>query len=225
VPRTYVSIDGGYRIGSQAFTRSSEAFESTFAEAGTIEADYGKGAGFAFDLMGAYRVTRHLGFGVGVSSYTRPDTVKVSATIPHPLYFNRPREATFEDDTLNGKEIGVHVSLLWSTPINRSTDITLFGGPSFFSYRQDVVVDVKLASQYPYDEASIVSTTSEEQKGSAVGFHAGLDVTRFFNPNIGLGVSARFSRAELTFDDDDETASVSGFAGGAQVSIGLRFKF
>lgn len=224
VPRTFVTIDGGYRTGGTAFTRTVTAFATRFAEPGTIDADYGKGSGFVFDATGGYRFTSHVGFALGLSSYARNDTVAISARVPHPLYFNQFREATFDDSTPKGRETAFHASLTLTTVVAKSTDLTFFAGPSVFNLSQDVVTDLTLADAYPYDQTSIVGTVLERKKGTPFGFHVGVDLTRYINPNTGFGVSARFSRAALSFKDDDG-ATNSGHAGGPQISAGLRFKF
>ena len=64
-----------------------------FGENASMGADYpapGKATGFPIDVAGGWMFTRLLGVGAAVSRTTYEHSVGLSATIPHPFYFNRP---------------------------------------------------------------------------------------------------------------------------------------
>lgn len=225
VHRSFLDLNLTYRLDNDALISTIPAFAARYAEAGSISADYGTGRGLQFDIMGGHRFARQIGVGVGVSFYLRPDPVVVEARVPHPFYFNAPRPVSFEDDAVKGREVGVHIPVLWMPQWTGRMALRIFGGPSFFRATQDVITDVTVSESYPFDTAAITDTVSDRRQAIAAGFHAGADVSYFFNSIAGVGIGGRYSRATLTFDEDDDELSLSGRAGGGQVSAGLRFKF
>jgi len=198
---------------------------SMLVEPGSIDADYGKGKGLQFDVLGGSHVTRQFAIGVDVSVYVRPDGPTVTAHVPHPFYFSQLREASFTDNDLKGSEVAIHVPVMWMPPSQGPLSFAIFAGPSFFHLTQDLVTDLELSQQYPYDTVTITDTVSKKLHGNAFGFHAGADVSYFFTPSVGVGVTGRFSRATIKFKDDFPEVETTGHAGSGTISAGLRFRF
>jgi hypothetical protein len=223
---SFLHLNAGYRVGGDDFIRNADAFTERYAETGSIDTNYGNGKGLQFDILGGSRVGRQFGVGVDVSLYFRPDGPSVTGHVPHPFYLNQLRDASFEDEDLTGSEIGIHVPFMWMPPPSTGKlSVSLFAGPSFFRLTQDVVTDLKVDEQYPYDTVTITDTVSERLHGNAFGFHVGGDVSYFFSPGLGAGVTGRFSRAAIKFSDDFDNVTTSGHAGGGAISGGLRFRF
>ena len=71
---------------------------------------------------------------------------------------------------------------------------------------------------------SLAAGTTTDIEESAVGVHVGADATWYFTSRLGAGVLARFATGT-------KSVSVNGGdsfdlkAGGAQIGVGLRFKF
>ena len=105
-----------------------------------------------------------------------------------------------------------------------NTRLMIYGGPSLFKVTQDVVTGVAVTSAYPFDEVTVTRAITEEHEGLSVGFHLGADITHFFTPSVGVGVTARYSHGTLEFDDDS-VAEMTGAAGAAHIGGGLRFRF
>jgi hypothetical protein len=227
LPKKYpaiFTIDAVYRIGRDDLTRSFTAFTDVFAEAGSIATNYGRSTGLALDLMFGQPIWGPLGVGVGADYYPRKQKATVEARIPHPFFFSHLRPATFDTPSLKGHEAAVHIPVMWMPPSFGPVKVLVFGGPSVFRVSQTVVTDLDLDEQYPYDTVTIAGVVTEERKGLLVGYHAGADVGYFFNRSIGIGGSALYSRATMTFDKDAE-ATTTGFAGAVQAVAGLRFRF
>ena len=99
----------------------------------------------------------------------------------------------------------------------------MFGGPSFFSVKQDIVNDFEISETYPYDTATFTRAIAASQSESAVGVNVGGDVAYFFTPNVGVGGTAQSSGATVEMTVPSGTADVK--AGGLQVGGGLRLRF
>lgn len=223
-PERFLNVDVGYRIGGGDLVRTASAFADDYAETGSITTNYGNGSGVELDVMGGARVHAQLGIAGGFSYYARPQDAVVDAQVPHPFYFHQLRNASFDDATLKGREIGVHISLLWMPQWNRRQAFVLYGGPSFFHVSHGAVAHLDLKQQYPFDEVTITGTTSDTRSSNAVGFHVGADFSHFFTSWVGVGVGARYSRAAIDVDESADD-STTGVAGRPKVSGGLRFRF
>ena len=219
----FFNIDGGYRLGADDLTRTFKAFSDVLAEEGTIASNYGDNAGWSLEVMIGHAVWRSLGVGVGGSYYLRKRSVAVDARVPHPFFFNQLRTATFDTEPLKAHEAAVHIPVVWM-PAFGDFRVLVFAGPSFFRLSQTVVTKVTLNEQYPYDTVGISGVTTEERKGSILGYHAGGDISYFFGPSVGVGGGVRYTRATIEFDSDENVTTV-GIAGALEAVAGLRFRF
>jgi outer membrane protein with beta-barrel domain len=216
----FVSINGLYQAGSNDFEDSATIREN--AENGRLETDYSVGTGPAFDLSVGVVIWRNLAIGVGVTRFSTSTTTALSASVPHPFFFNQPRavEGEFSGDRT---EVAVHVQVRAVFPVNDRVQVTVFGGPSFFQVDQSIVSDFDYAESYPYDTATFSRAIAEEQSESKVGVNVGGDVSYFFSRQIGVGVTAQYSGATVEMPVPSGTADVK--AGGGQIGGGLRLRF
>ncbi len=221
-PRAFVVVNGLYQISKTDFdaTRTIRAN----AEDGRVDTTYALKSGPAFDVAGGGRIWRQLSVGVGVTRFSRSTAAEVTATIPHPFFFSRPRTVTGEADDFAREELAVHVQARLAVPISRRMQAMVFGGPSFFQVTQDLATDVHYTESYPYDTASFAGVDSTSVKKSGTGFNVGADVAYYFLNNVGVGGTVQFSRAtiDLPLVGGDD---VSVKAGGTQVGAGLRLRF
>lgn len=220
----FLNIGAGYQLGNTDLTRHLVAFKDTYAEEGSIDADYGKSSGFLFDVIGGARVVGHVSVGFGISYARHDEAATVDAHVPHPFLFQTLRDATFTTASLSAQELVLHIPILWTQSFRSATRITIFGGPSIFHVTQDFVTNVTLNEVYPYDSVTITDTSQSEFSDNAFGFHVGAGVTQFFGPTVGAGVDVRYSRASLDFAGD-ANATTTARAGGLQVTGGVRFRF
>jgi hypothetical protein len=220
--RIFIAVDGTYQVGSKGFS-DSESFPSN-AETATYSGTYDVKPGPAFNIAGSGLVTRRFGVGVGVSRYSRTTPIAVTASIPHPFFFNRARSLT---DTVNGtrEELAVHVQARAMLPMqSQRMQVAVYAGPSFFSVKQDVLTRVGFAEAYPYDSITSAPGQMSNVSKSKVGFNAGADVAYFFTRQVGVGGTAQYAGTTIQLPSaggDDVDAKVGGF----QVGGGLRLRF
>ena len=98
------------------------------------------------------------------------------------------------------------------------------GGPTFFNLKQDFVSGVTVNETYPFDTATFASATTKRLSKTAVGFNAGVDISRALTSQLAIGGLIRYSRADVKFDDPD-IGQQTVKAGGVEVTGGVRFRF
>ena len=105
-------------------------------------------------------------------------------------------------------------------------EISVSGGPSFFSVDQDLVEDITIDQTYPYDTATFASAVSTRHSTSGLGFNVGADVAYFFSRHIGVGGVVRFNQGTVEIDKEPLTEQPAEWkAGHTIIGGGLRLRF
>ena len=233
--RTFVSINGGLQALTGNFSQdvvfgpSGNVYREVLSgaaarEQARFESSYRFRAGVLFDVSGGVHVGRHLGFGIGVSRFGRSDPVPVSAQAPHPLHFNRHRSIAGMSSPLARSETAIHLQARVMAPATDSVTVTVFGGPTVFNVKQQLVADVRFSHEYPYDAVRFSGAVHTREAGSSAGFNLGADVAYYLHSNVGLGLLVRYSRAALELHSADD-AALDVRAGGLHAAGGLRLRF
>jgi hypothetical protein len=221
-PRGFIGAAVGAQATGSDFATSTDF--SLYGEPTLFDASYDLPPAFSFEIAGGARVWRNLGVAVAVSRHEQSGDAAISASLPHPFFFNRPRALDATRPDLSRSEPAVHVGVLWLKPLTRRLLLSLSGGPSFISYKQDIVTSLVLTETYPYDAVELSSGITAQRDSVAIGAHASGDVYYRLTRRVAVGVGARFSRAT----DDVESApgqSVSIETGGLQIGGGVRWLF
>ena len=235
----FINANGGYQVTKTAFTDTVDF--TLYAEAGDFIADYQVAAAPLFDVSGGVMLGRYGAVGVGVSRFRTQDDAAVTARLPHPLFFDsdpacrtRPsgvctRTVSGTASSLTREEIAVDVQATLILPIARHFDLSLFGGPTFFTVEQDLVTSVSNTETFPFDTTTFDAATAERQSQSGIGFNVGVDFAYFLQAagsgtRVGLGTLVRFSRGSIDFTSADG-GTVQVDAGGVHVAAGLRLRF
>jgi hypothetical protein len=220
--RVFVSGDGGAQTTSSGFTAQSSF--TLYAENATFTSTTPSDHGAVAALRGGYRIWRSLIVGVGVTGFWSKRPVDVTASLPHPFYFARPRSVDGSASGLARDEMMAALECSWLVPFTSSVDMQLFAGPAYFRVRADLPTRVQFAESYPYDAANFTSIETSTVSDSAAGFTVGADVTWMFSRAFGVGGHARFSRATATLTPP-AGQSMSMTLGGFQAGGGLRIRF
>ena len=221
-PRGFVSVNVGGLLTANDFT-SSGSFP-VYQEQATFQTAYKVPSVLAYDIGGGVALWRSLGVAIAFTSDQPKGDASLTGSVPHPFFLNKPRAVSGTVPGLKHTDTAVHVNVAWIAPLSPKLLLVAFGGPSFFTVKQDVVTQFAFIDAYPYDEASFSSATVSKVSESAVGFNAGVDVTYRFTRNFGVGGVIRFTRASLTFSAAN-VSNVSVDAGGAIASGGVRWVF
>ena len=219
--RGFISAGGAYQVTTYDFSDSKTFTEN--AEEARFSTNYIVKKGPAFDISGG-PVWRALALGVGVTRFSRSTPSTFSGSSPHPFFFSRPRAFNGSIDSLKREELAVHVLVGGVFPAGDRVQVMVFGGPSFFQVKQDVVTGYTLNEAYPYDQATFKNAVTTSAKDSKIGFNAGGDVAVFFSRQVGVGLSAKFAQANVDLPSaSGSTTEVK--VGGFQTGGGLRVRF
>jgi hypothetical protein len=221
--RVQISVNGGVQLSSGTFDTSTA--QPVYLENAVIGTTYQIRRGIAIDGGIGIRIAGDFGVGVTVSSVMAKKDADVSATVPHPFFFNRPRTVSGTASGQRRDELATHVQAIYTLHPNGKVDVALAAGPSFFQVHQDVVTGITFSDTYPYDTATFTSASSQRVSANGTGFNAGVDVGWRLSQHAGIGGGARFSRAKVSLAMPNSTTTVSVDAGGVQLAGGLRLYF
>lgn len=219
----FVSLNAMYQTETRDFQDSVTI--TRFVEQGEVDTSYHIKSGLAWDISGGQVAWKNIGAAFGVSWFARTGEADVTAHIPHPFFFDQPREINGEATGLKHREVAVHFDALVMVPASKRVRLMVFGGPTYFHLKQGVVSDVTYTEAYPYDTAEFTGVTVTEQTESGIGFNVGADVAVLFSPRVGVGGLVRYSQGTIDFLGTDGATTLSVDVGGLQVGGGLRLFF
>ena len=218
----FLDVNGTYQSNTTDFQQQG-SFALNAEQAG-FQTSYTVDRGPSFDIGGGGLITDHLGVGAAVTRFSRSTPSTLVGSVPHPFFFNQPRQVSGVIPGLKREELALHAQVRAVLPVNRHFRVMAFGGPSLFRVTQDVVTDFTVAESYPYDQAAFRSADTTRAKKTRLGFNAGGDASFFFTRRVGVGFTVMFTRAELSLPAaNDNTVDVT--AGGLQTGAGLRLRF
>jgi hypothetical protein len=195
-----LSINRVYNVTSNDFGETVLFRES--AEQGQFETAYSVKSVKGFSAGAGAMLSPTFGIGGSLERSTASTPVAFTGAIPHPLFFERPRNISADISGLKREELALHAELRAVWPVHPRVQLAVVGGPSLFRVSQRIVSDFTYTQSYPYDEAQFA--TSETV--------------------MGIGVKVSMSRTTLDLPiDDDREAEVE--AGGLITGIGLRLRF
>jgi hypothetical protein len=207
-------------VGAQPAIRSI-ASSSSFQlhdETATVTTSQGIGNGAIFDINGGYRVWQNLAIGIGYSTlFSNPYDNTLVASIPDPLFFNRPKTVTVVTTGLEHSEKTVYLQAVWIVPVTDKIDVALSAGPSFIRVRQELVLPSSVT--IPVGTQNVNVATSVEER-TAKGVNLGFDGTYLFTKRVGAGIFARYSGGSVDIPGA-EGLKVGGF----QTGLGIRVRF
>jgi hypothetical protein len=225
----YISVNGGGQVGSDTIATSSTF--TLYDENATVSTSQKASGGGLFDIGGAYRVWGHnLLAGVSYTHTGSTSDVAVSATLPHPFFFDQPRTVTSTQSGAKHSEDVVHINAIWMMPIAQKLDIGIFGGPSIFSVKQDAVTSVTVTETADPAHPTLNAPLTRVSK-TTVGVNIGVDVQYMIGKKWGVGGLARFTAASIDIPPPsgpgaNSTATGDSLGvGGFQIAAGGRFRF
>lgn len=223
--RMYLGFDVGAEIGSQTIPVSGSF--PLYGETATFDAQVSINNAPIINFEGGGRVWRDFCVGLGFTWRLKSSSGSdVTASIPHPLYAGEPRKASTNVSPLENYERAIHVTAGWAFDQMGSMHLRVFGGPSFFGVKQDVVTAISVQEgSAPFNTVTISGATlTRLTEFGAVGYNVGVDGSYMFNPRVGFGILARFSGATVNLSDPSGI-EMAVDAGGFDVGVGVRFRF
>lgn len=233
--RMFLDVSMAGAAASGAREREFTSRFVAFGEAGSFRATYPKpsrsGLFPMLDVSGGYMTARSVGLGGGLTRTSHEDAAGLRASIPHPGILGVPGIGTGVTSLPVGRtETAIHFFVA-SVPVrNNRVAFRIFGGPSFFWYKADMVSNVLYTqSASPttlQNDITVIGFSSTKAKGRGPGFHIGSDFTYFINQLIGVKGGIRYSRANVTINKEPLSLLNQEIrVGGTQIFLGVRFRF
>jgi hypothetical protein len=217
--RVAVTVTGGYVNPAAGFTQNV-TFEQ-YSEQGTLAATYTAPSRPSVDGGGTVRVWRGLAVGVAGWHYRDSGTAQVTASVPHPIIANSPRQISGPANVTHS-ETAVHVQAAYWLRVSPQVTVIFEGGPSFFNVSQDFVSDVTYTQAFPYTTATYQGATTVRHKQSATGYNVGGEGGWRVWGQLSVVGAVRYSHATATFTD---ALAQPMTLGGLHVGAGIRLMF
>jgi opacity protein-like surface antigen len=226
--RVYLNVGFGVESGTSALTDTRTFL--IYDETGTVTSSSTWTSGSLFDGGIGFRVWKNLSVGVSYHQEQNTADIDLTASVPHPVFFNQPRSFTAKvgGDQFR-KEKATHLQFGWMLPFGDKLDVLVFGGPSWFRLEQPAVdeFESRIADRSsPFAQVTVAPTVVIRKK-SPVGFNVGADASYMVWQNdsvrVGAGFFVRYALAKtnvLILSTEQKTE-----VGGVQIGFGGRLRF
>jgi hypothetical protein len=175
--------------------------------------------------VGAYwRIKGPVGIGASAELFRTDNDAAYSAVLPHPFYFERNRELSGQLSGLGHEEQAIHVNAVVSKTWAGRFTVDIFGGPSLFLTKTEVLVDVPYAEVYPYDAVVPGNVETRVLEDRPLGYNVGAGITFRLAGPLGVDFGARYSQGQIQLAPS-ENSTIEFLAGGLRLGAGLRFLF
>ncbi len=223
--RAFLNVNGAVQSKSTAELSSSTVISQYDEQGSASTAQSIETKGGILEISGGARVWKNFGLGLGYSTISSTGSGTVSATLPHPLYYDRPRTANATLADLEQKQRAIHLMALYVLPLGARVDVAVSAGPTFFSLEQDTFVNPQMSEVGPpYGSVNLVSVTKVTTTKNKVGFNIGADATFRIMKYVGVGGFVRYAKTDVAFTPEGG-AAVTIPVGGVTAGGGLRLRF
>ena len=183
------------------------------------------GSGLVVDGGAGMHLSRRFAVGLSYSWFSASSDVTFTASVPHPLFADRPRSATGTVDNLNRTEHSVHLTAMWRFDLLEGVDLKVGGGPSFFYVSEEGLASATATESGPPWETVSVGFTTATRSANGFGFNVGGDLTYMFTERLGAGALFRYTWGSVTLPMPGGEERDSNGAGGIHLGGGLRLRF
>jgi hypothetical protein len=195
-----------------------------YLETARIQTGGSGGGGVLFDIGGGVRVWRQLYGGLSFTRGSNTEDASLTASVPHPRAFDQFRTVSGTATGLTHTEQALHLQAMWRIPITTKFDISIGGGPTFYSVKQDLVSGITIAEiGDPTTGVNLTGVTKERDSASTVGYNLGADGTYLLTERFGVGGFLRFTGGSVDLETGGNTVGID--VGGFQIGVGGRVRF
>lgn len=228
----YLNLNAMYPSREHAVSQSRSM--ALYDETADFDVRHAVSRGVPLDASVGLRVWSNLSVGVGATYLRTGQGVDVRGTVPHPLFYDRPRDAREQPSGFRRTDIAAHLQAGWTFPLAGRLDLALSAGPSLLFVKHDSVSAIAVREVgAPYDQAR-TEVTRAAVRERVPGANVGVDLTYHFiarrNPGsvfwtAGIGIFARWTTGTAALPEPEFEPAQTIEAGGLQAGAGLRFRF
>jgi hypothetical protein len=211
----YITFNVGVQVGSD--TLDTSASFPLYEETATVSSTQKISGGAFFEIGGAYRVYgNNLLAGVSFTRTKSDADVAITASIPDPIVFDRPRAVSATQPDAEHSEDAIHLNAIYMIPVANKMDVGVFGGPTIFMVGQDTITSLTVTEPGPTINAPLT-----EVKKTTVGINFGVDLQYLVTTNVAVGGLARYAWGSAEIEGAADKLKVGGF----QLAVGARYRF
>lgn len=211
----FVNVTLGAQVGSRTLPTSTPF--DIYDEQATVASTQDVKGGAFFDISAGYKVWRNLAVGIGYSRSSSKTDATITASIPDPVFFDRPRAVSATASDLKHSEGALHLMGTWMVPVTDKIDVGLSAGPSIFMVKQELPSTLTITEPGP----SVTGVTAISADKTTAGVSFGVDVTYLVTTRVGVGGLARYSLGSAELDGASDKLKLGGF----QLGGGVRLRF
>ncbi|HSK09665.1 MAG TPA: hypothetical protein VK911_08815 [Vicinamibacterales bacterium] len=221
--RWFLNVNGGFQAPGRDLPEVGAV--PLYAQDLTFEGTREIGSSLIIDAAAGMHVSEAFAIGVAYSWMSDSSDVILDASVPHPLFTDRPRAAAAVLEGLGRTEHGIHLMALWRVPLLEGVDLKVGGGPSFFRVSEDGP-STATATEVgePFDAVAVAFGTDTRSK-NGVGFNITSDITYLINERLGAGILLRYTMASIEVPMPGGVTRDDNGVGGLQFGAGLRLRF
>jgi opacity protein-like surface antigen len=219
----FIRLSGGYNSFSYPY-ENNWSF-ALYHEDGQITEDYKiKSSTFALDAGIGFLFHRNVGIELSFIPASGKSRGAFSASFPHPLYFQTPREQSWENGSLKYSASELNLDLLFTFPLFSRLQLYLTAGGTYFLNVK--VETLKLVNWeeigYPYFEVS-VSPEYASYSRNTFGFNGGAGLDYWIARSVGINLHCRYSDGKTKIDVEGNKLEIK--TGGLRALAGLKIAF
>lgn len=219
----FMRLGGGY--ASKTYSYENSWTFTLYHEDGHVDEAYNiNSSGAAFDLGLGFLFLRNMGIEISFVPAMGKTAGSFSASFPHPLYFNYPRDKSWENASLKYSASELNLNILLTYPLLSRLHAYLTLGGTYFSGVK--IENLKVINWnetgYPYFDLN-ASPEYALYSQNTFGFNAGFGADFFFTENLGLNANIRYSEGEAEFEVEGTALSVK--TGGLRATAGIKLAF
>jgi hypothetical protein len=221
-------VFAGLTFGVEGGADLVDSFSDTIHfEPATVSSTTSFGADAFIDLMVGARVWRNAGVAIAYHAKNSTGEADLQGSIPHPVFFDRPRTWTDSIDGIDRDESATHLQFGWMLPVKDNLDVFVYIGPSFYRLSQQVISGFTVVEQGAPFTSVVVQPSFEVRKETATGYNLGADATYilYTTERMRLGVGGFLRITGATADVRLSNSSSETDLGGAQFGVGARVRF
>ena len=211
--KVFINVNGGAQTQSRSVDNSFSI--PIYGQTATVATTATIPSSGLFDLSVGYKVRPSIGVAFGFSTFSGTGAVAGAASVPSPIFFNRPAAVTIPETDAQHKERSIYLLLVGFVPVTDKVDVALSIGPAFTHVEQALITAVSIPAG-----TQNVNPTIQSQSSTATGINVGVDLSYMFVPRVGAGAFMRYISGSVDLDSAPGL-KVAGF----QVGIGGRLRF
>jgi opacity protein-like surface antigen len=219
----FVRLSGGYN--SMTYPYESNWSFPLYHEDGLVAEDYEiKASGVALDAGIGYLFHKNVGVELSFIPASGKSRGTFSASFPHPLYFDTPREETWENGSLRYSASELNLNLLFIFPLfSRLHAYVTAGGTYFLNVKIENLKVINWEEVgYPYFEVN-VSPEYASYSQNVFGFNGGAGLDYWIAQSMGINVHFGYSDGKAKFDIEGNEIEIK--TGGLRAMAGIKFIF